>query len=107
VPLGYYKEMNIVDNLPLSILKNRTQKILQDFVAPFFTFLHAKYSLKFVRKSDDFSKTLIEIKSNVSLRRIKKTYRVIDFDIKIINNNIEELKIKEGNKIVSASIKLK
>ena len=107
VPLGYYKEMNIVDNLPLSILKNRTQKILQDFVAPFFTFLHAKYSLKFVRKSDDFSKTLIEIKSSVSLKRIKKTYRVIDFDIKIINNNIEELKIKEGNKIVSASIKLK
>jgi len=107
VPLGYYKEMNIVDNLPLSILKNRTQKILQDFVAPFFTFLHAKYFLKFVRKSDDFSKTLIEIKSNVSLKRIKKTYRVIDFDIKIINNNIEELKIKEGNKIVSASIKLK
>jgi len=107
VPLGYYKEMNIVDNLPLSILKNRTQKILQDFVAPFFTFLHAKYFLKFVRKSDDFSKTLIEIKSSVSLKRIKKTYRVIDFDIKIINNNIEELKIKEGNKIVSASIKLK
>jgi len=107
VPLGYYKEMNIVDNLPLSILKNRTQKILQDFVAPFFTFLHAKYSLKFVRKSDDFSKTLIEIKSNVSLKRIKKTYRKIDFDIKIINNNIEKLKIKEGNKIVVATIKLK
>ncbi len=107
VPLGYYKEMNIVDCLPLSILKNRPQKILQDFVAPFFTFLHAKYSLKFVRKSDDFSKSRIEIKSNVSLKRIKKTYRTIDFDIKIINNSIEKLKIKEGNKIVTATIKLK
>ena len=107
VPLGYYKEMNIRDELPLSILKNRPLKILQDFVAPFFSFLYAKYSLNFVRKSDDFSKSLIEIKSNVSLKNIRKTYRTIDFDLKIINNNIEELKIKEGNKIISATIKLK
>jgi len=108
VPLGYYKDMEISDSLPLSILQSSSwYKILQDFVAPFYTFLHADYSLRFIKKSDDFSKSLIEIKSSLCMKVFKKSYGAISFNIKIINKNIDELIITKGERVTKVKISTK
>jgi urea transporter/murein DD-endopeptidase MepM/ murein hydrolase activator NlpD len=74
---GFYKGLRISDAFTLSIISSKTGMILQDFLAPFYTFLQAEYEMEYTSVDDDVFGNNIELHSLARVRmgtRIKKQY---------------------------------
>ncbi len=97
ISLGYYKNLIIEDKLPLTLINNKILLFLQDFVAPFKVFLNSNFILKFIRKSEDFSKSDIEIESKATFGINKKIFKQIKFNILLHNENFESIKFRYKN----------
>jgi urea transporter/murein DD-endopeptidase MepM/ murein hydrolase activator NlpD len=67
VMTGFYQGMKIEDNYPLSLLSDPGVIWLQDFVAPFFRFLHSKFQLEYVRYEDDLSDAYVELHASAKV----------------------------------------
>jgi len=95
VPFGFYNGMAIEDSFPVNLIFKRRMLYLQDFIAPFYLFLKADYSLEFVSIDNELSPEQIEIKSIVNTAIFGKKHRNLEFDISISRHGIESINVSQ------------
>lgn len=95
VMTGYYNGMTIRDSYPLSLLSDRWMIWVQDFVAPFYRFLHSKYLLEYVRYEDDLSDAIAEFRATAHICVGRMIRREILFSMKTNQKGIDRFVIRE------------
>lgn len=91
VPLSTEISQSITDILPLSELKNRyLTKWLQDFTAPFFRYLHLRYTIQPYFLTDMTDDSVIELKSFVEIKKYHSLNKLSQAKIVIDANGILE-----------------
>lgn len=65
---GFHSNLFISDELPLTLLKSRASKVLQDFIAPFGVYSKYEYRMKYLKMNDLMNQDEIEVESEVSYR---------------------------------------
>jgi urea transporter/murein DD-endopeptidase MepM/ murein hydrolase activator NlpD len=102
VLLGYYHHLELKDTFPLTSLRNGLMVFLQDFVAPFYMFMHADFRLKYFKLEDDLSTSRIEFHSGAQLRLAAKALESYSFEITVSGGRIERFKVKSSDFELSA-----
>ena len=67
VPLLHHPNIRIADSIPLFTSARRWMRWFQDWVAPFYIFLHTRYELSYLKSDDPLDPQ--ELKLKTSLRR--------------------------------------
>jgi urea transporter/murein DD-endopeptidase MepM/ murein hydrolase activator NlpD len=104
VQLGFYKNLEIKDRLPLNLIMKNPLLFFQDFVAPFFKFLRSEFSVKYEYIDNEVMPTKIILASTVV-----NWFAHYELSRSIINLTIDEEGIqsfsvdKNGEKIIAAA----
>ncbi|MCK4569711.1 MAG: urea transporter [Bacteroidales bacterium] len=100
---GYYQELKVHDEFTLSMISSKAGMILQDFIAPFYTFLHATYELEYLKLEDELSGSKIEMQSVARVRSGKRVKKTFEFRFTIDKGNITRIHIKARNSNIEAT----
>lgn len=97
VLFGFYKNITIKDSYALTTLTNKILKVLQDFIAPFYMFMSAEFSLKYIDIDEYFddSKALLQSVSEVKIGQ--RTIKKYNFDFEIDSKGILSFLITFNN----------
>ncbi len=95
VIFGFTKGMQIHDQFPLNIIGNTVSKFLQDFIAPFYRFIKADYSLEYVDAKENLVSSEIDLKSHVKIERGNRKMKEVNFQIKLKDGIIESIIVDE------------
>ncbi len=90
---GYYQDMKLHDTFTLGMISSKAGMILQDFVAPFYTFMNAEFEMEYLEFEDDLSNSKVVLRSMASVRSGKKIRKAFDFRFEIDKGRIERLYI--------------
>ena len=90
---GYYQDLKVHDEYTLSMISSKAGMILQDFIAPFYTFLHADFEMEFLKMEDDLSGAKIGLRSLSTVRAGKRIRKAIDFRFDIDKGRIDKMYI--------------
>ena len=104
VSTGFYKDMILTDEYPLSNLNMRFLIFFQDFIAPFHLFMKSGYSIVYLGMKDDFTTTLINLRSTTTVNIGRKTTRRVTFDFEITRKGIEKFIVNEKNSRIEATL---
>lgn len=102
VLLGYYPEIKVSDKLLIDAVFHPFKKAIHDFVAPFFHYYKATYSLQFLSVDDAHNPNKIEMQSVCSGYFFKKQVIHFDFNIVVKDDNINGITIQKGNNLTKA-----
>ena len=103
VALGYYENMAIDDHYPLNAVKKDPLLYLHDFIAPFYMFIKATYSLRYISNEDDFTRSTITLEAQSTLSYGRKTRSNLQFGIVIENKKFKSIVITGKNFGIQAS----
>jgi urea transporter/murein DD-endopeptidase MepM/ murein hydrolase activator NlpD len=95
---GYHPRLLIRDVFPLDGFKKTPGMILQDFIAPFYTFIRADYLLNYPESFNNMTENSIELQSEACLRSGSRIIRKYNFQITAENGIISCIRI-QTNKI--------
>lgn len=95
VQTGYYQNLVIEDEIPVNQTFRGLRLLLQDFVAPFYFFLHTKYSLQYTAMDNEFSPSVVTMHSTVRKTSMLKTLPGLDFEIILDRKGIRDINLKE------------
>jgi len=98
VIFGFYRGLKIEDQFPINVLSHGLLKYIQDFVAPFYLFSKSKYELEYVKSSDNFSTSEMQLHSEVSLDIPFKSSNKLSFDLFFKGDSLERFIIYENQK---------
>ena len=90
VALGYYDHLQLSDKFPLAVFKHSFVRFWQDFVAPFYIFMHADFEMSYIDFKDDLSGSRIRMASEARLHFGGKPGRRMNFEIIVNHNRIEK-----------------
>jgi hypothetical protein len=102
VLLGYYPDVIIKDQLPLSILPFGVIRIAQDFIAPFKRLLKISYELEYSGIDSDFNAKQMLLRSRVSNSVWGISRNRNNYEIELLNGRIDRFEIKSGGKKITA-----
>ncbi len=95
VLLAYYSSLEIDDLFPLHIIrKNRISLLLHDFVAPFYQYMQAKYSIRPVWADSPVNPAKIRLSSKIGISYFNATREEGTGEIILSENHIEEFSFK-------------
>ena len=94
----FYPGLVLKDRYPLNHVFSKRALFIQDFVAPFFRFLDARFNLLFHSIDNDLSPEEIIIRSQTKTYFLKNLLKTLDFKLEINKAGIHALHITEGNK---------
>ena len=100
--MAYYPEIKIQDILPIEGLYGGLHKIAQDFIAPFHIYLKAKYESQFTEIDNEMDPKFIKMVSKSVAKIGSITHKEMHFEMDMKDNKIQEFKIKEGEKWITA-----
>lgn len=92
----------IRDVFPLDVFGSHPLLMLQDLIAPFYTFLRADYSLYYPETIDNMMQNAIELRAEACLRSGNKIIRKYDFQIMAGNGIISRISIQTKNISIEA-----
>ena len=98
--LGYYQDMEVNDSISIEGFYRGINKVIQDFIAPFYIYLRTGFNAKFY--TNDASAGKIEIRTETTAQLGKLTTRKIEYQIIAEKNRLQTIIIKENNKIITA-----
>ncbi len=98
VQLGFYKDLKLQDHYPLNHVFSKKVLFFQDFVAPFYKYLHANFEINYSEIDNELSPSKITLKSVSTKYYRKKKLNKTHFEIKVNSEGIEYLKMNENNK---------
>jgi murein DD-endopeptidase MepM/ murein hydrolase activator NlpD len=96
VETGFYEGLLVEDQIQTNKIFKSGYLFVQDFIAPFFTFLNAGYSMKYLESDDDFSPSEILIKSRIEMKILKRIVNSFQSEITINKQGISKIKIIKG-----------
>ncbi len=82
----FYKNIQHISSIRPDLFFNKFILIIQDFIAPFYLFLKAKYILNYIEKDDDFSADFIKLESSIQKSFFSKKGQITKSDIFIKEN---------------------
>ncbi|MFA7379200.1 MAG: urea transporter [Bacteroidia bacterium] len=100
--LGYYEHTEVKDTLPIQGLYSGGLKFVQDVCAPFYVFLKSEYKSTFTAIDDPTHPSFIELHSSVTIRKGSFIKRQIEFELRLSENKLQHLSIKEKGKTKNA-----
>jgi urea transporter len=103
VIMGYYRNMIIDDVFTLSLISSKKSMILQDFIAPFYTFIRASYKLEYLKLEDELSDNIVEMRSTARVTAGKKLRKSFDFHFTVRKGVINKINIKAQNTNIEAT----
>ncbi len=86
IPLGYHKEVQFYDFIPVHFTHNKILLWLQDFLVSFFIFLKTKYIIEFEDVNDIFSPSQIQMKVKIENYIFNKNVSTQHYKISITKN---------------------
>lgn len=96
--LGYYENINIKDNVPLTHFNKRLVKFFQDFVAPFYLFTKANHSSTFTYADNIYAPQKLIISTQIEARALNYTFKKVNFEMELRDNSIKRFTIHNKNK---------
>lgn len=96
VQFGYYENLEVEDFFPQNKTFSAKSLFFQDFLAPFYLFLKAKYNLKYLQSDDMFSPSEIKLETKITKYSFKKKTDEINVHSTISQTGFDEIKIKSG-----------
>ena len=94
---GFYKGLILKDHYPINHVFRKKALFFQDFIAPFYKYLHAKFEMTYSEMDNELSPSLITLNSEATKYYRKKLLSKTEFEIRINKEGIESLKVKENN----------
>ncbi len=104
VTKGYYRNLVITDTYPLKVLGNGLLKLLQDFVAPFFTFIHNDYRMHYVSMADELEQNQIKLTSETQTHYLNKERLFATFELNIDKDRINRFEVKQNRNLIIATL---
>ena len=95
IMMGYYRNLLVRDNFPVNTFNNRFLGILQDFVAPFYLFARADYSVLYGAMDDELMQSNIQLHSVTSAMIGKYEIKKMESDLFIGKHGLERFIIYE------------
>jgi murein DD-endopeptidase MepM/ murein hydrolase activator NlpD len=103
VLLAYYNTIEITDLFPLHIIrKNSISLLLHDFVAPFYQFMKAKYSIKPVWADSPVNPGHIELSSKIRISYFESDREEGSGKIVLSDNHLREFSFSSFNTNICA-----
>lgn len=103
--IGDYKSLTVRDVYPIHMVFDGFQKILQDFIAPFFPYCEAKYESKLIEINKEDKSFAIHSVLNKTLA--KKTTETVLFEITGTGKSTKKIAVKLNNLSFEIDINLK
>jgi hypothetical protein len=95
VMMGYYRNLLVTDNYPVNTFSNQFMGIIQDFVAPFYIFAHADFTIQYVGMEDELMQSGIKLHSVTSAKIGKHEIRKMECDLFVGPHGLERFTIQE------------
>lgn len=93
--LGNLNDVVLKDTMPLNIIRNNKPSVLlHDFVAPFYNYLRAWYSIKLGLLDNDFDTSILVLKSSIDISLFSKMRNESTGSITLSQNQIMEFSYK-------------
>lgn len=102
VMMGFYRKLTLRDQYPVYLLGNKFLMFFQDFVAPFFMFIRADYTLLYDYIDDEMTSNRIRLKSKAEVKTGSRLNRSMDFEIEIANDNISKIVASDKGRLIEA-----
>ncbi len=97
IPLGYYPNFKLIDNVPVHQIFNQRKLLIQDFIAPFYLYLNAWYEMNSITIDNELNTKAIQIQSVIKIRK-KKSESIFQFVIDFNEKGIKTITAIQGNK---------
>ena len=98
VPLGFYEKLTVNDILPPDIITNKTIKILNDFLAPFYHVLKVDFKLEYHYIDNELMPDEIILISSVTQSFFNKKTNPFKYKIFVTNKGI--IRIEKNSDII-------
>ncbi|MEI6898647.1 MAG: hypothetical protein WCL00_02115, partial [Bacteroidota bacterium] len=102
VTTGFYRNLEISDLYPLTVMNLKGLLFFQDFLAPFKIWMRPEYSMKYIKSDEDFTDSRVCLESSASMKIGKREIRRIDFELEATKSGLERMVIKEGKRKMEA-----
>jgi len=103
VQLGFKSSMVISDNFPVNKVFKPYEMILQDFIAPFYLYKKARFSIRYAYIDNDTFPSEIILESDVRKTAAFKEQHDASYKIDIDTKGINKLTIETKNKKISVT----
>jgi urea transporter len=102
IQTGYYDGLEINDNIPANQIFGKQQLFFQDFIAPFYMYLHSNFSLKTVSIDDLLMPNEIKLESKIENKIFDRPVNSWSYHITINTKGIKEVVLEKDNEIIKA-----
>lgn len=96
--LGYYDDLIVEDQLPISFFNNNFLLLLQDFLAPIIIFTKVSFTSTFSYADISIEPQFLKIKSKVDVKTFNFKISSYNFEITLKDSKIHELKFQSKTK---------
>ena len=103
VQQGFYQDLVIPDRYPLNLIFRHPLLALQDFVAPFWTFLGSEFECRYEWIDNEMSPSEIRLRSAARNLISGKLFRRLDFCITINEKGIHTFEMDSGKTHMEAT----
>lgn len=94
ISMAYKKHLMVRDQFPVDVLKHSFQRFMQDFIAPFYIFMHADFKLVAEDMTDDLNESSVVLKSEARLQYARKRSENFIFAFLIEHNRIGKFQVE-------------
>jgi hypothetical protein len=102
--LGNPDSVDVRDAMPLNIIRNKKTSIwLHDFIAPFYNYIHAGYSIKVDSIDNPFDTELLVLKSEIQVSVMGKARNESSSTITLSSKHIKEFTYKSPQTTIKAT----
>ncbi|MCP4438702.1 MAG: peptidoglycan DD-metalloendopeptidase family protein [Aureispira sp.] len=102
VLLGYYKQIDIQDKVPLQLADSGIGRYLQDFIAPFMIYRELAYQLNYKHIDNSMRPKEIILETHLDKKSFGRLQDRLTFDLELRENQIDVFRIKLKNKTIVA-----
>jgi hypothetical protein len=105
VLLGYYKGILVEDNYPLTEFNNSAVMMVQDFIAPFYRYVKAEYTIEHVTCDNKHNPTNITLQATATVKFVGNTYKQNAFTLIIENDKVARIEATFGkDKLIATCV---
>ena len=99
---GFYKGMEIKDQIPANQIFGKARLFFQDFIAPFYMYLHSNYSQKTISIDDELMPSEIKLISQIDNFVINRKVDSWSYEITIDTKGIKEITLNKKSEKITA-----
>ena len=102
VQMGYYKHLELEDNLPPNLIYGKVLLFFQDFIAPFHIFLKGTFTSEFGSIDNELSPSEIVLNTTIKANYKSPKNRMLSVSISVLKTGINGIDIISGTKKIKA-----